>query len=141
MNIKLLIGVLVLVVIIGWLFTLGGKNPTPQPVGQSTTTKTITPTQAQSLPKRQDATVTVSSSGFSPLVLTIGAGTRVIWFNKSGGKISVNSDEHPTHRLYPPLNLAEVPDGSAVTLVFDKPGTYKYHDHYNPSHTGTVVVE
>jgi len=145
MNSKLLIGLVavVIIVVLGLVALGSNKNQTQtsnatQTVEQQPTT---VPNQTQNTQKTEDATVTVDSSGFSPTTLTIKAGTRVIWTNKSGSAISVNSDIHPTHKLYPPLNLGEVPNGGNVTLVFDKPGTYKYHDHYNPSQTGTVVVE
>lgn len=145
MNSKLLIGLVavVIIVVVGFVVLGGSKNQTQT----SNTTQTVeqqpttAPNQTQNTQKTQDATVTVDSSGFSPAALTIKAGTRVIWANKSGSAISVNSAEHPTHRLFPELNLGEVPNGGNVTLVFDKPGTYKYHDHYNPSNTGTVVAE
>ena len=142
MNSKLLIGLaaVVIIVVVG-LVALGGSKKQTQtsPTSQSVEQPTTPPNQAQTT--RQDTTVTVDSSGFFLATLTIKVGTRVIWTNKSGSAISVNSDIHPTHRLYPPLNLGEVPNGENITLVFDKAGTYKYHDHYNPSHTGTVVVE
>lgn len=144
MNRKLLIGLVtvVIIVVVGFVVLGGSKNQTQtsnitQTVEQQPTTP---PTQAQATLK--DATVTVDSSGFSPATLTIKVGTRVIWTNKSGSDITVNSDEHPTHRLYPELNrVGPIPNASSATLVLDKPGTYKYHDHFNPSHTGTVVVE
>lgn len=116
---------------------LGGRNKETQ---TTPINSTQVPIQNQQPP--QTVTVTVDSSGFSPATLTIKAGTRVQWDNNSGGEISINSDEHPTHSLYPELNdLNIVTNDSNVSLVFDKPGTYTYHDHYNPSRTGTVVVE
>jgi len=68
-------------------------------------------------------------------------GTKVVWIKKSGAVATVNSADHPTHLVYPPINMGEFKDGTSVQLVFDKPGTYKYHNHLIPSQTGTVVVE
>lgn len=85
--------------------------------------------------------VEVTSSGFQPSVLTIKVGDEVTWENKSGGNISINSDLHPTHLLYPPLNLGIVADGGSASLVFPAPGSYGYHNHLNPSQTGTIVVQ
>lgn len=139
MNSKLLIGIIVLTVIVVGFVVLGGS----QKETQTPETSPTVPTQAQSQQQQQVTTVTITadSSGFFPAILTVKTGTRVNWTNKSGSDISVNSNEHPTHRLFRELNLGHVPNGSSVSLVFDNVGTYTYHDHYNPSRTGTVVVE
>jgi len=86
-------------------------------------------------------TVEIMSSGFEPPTVNIKADTKVVWENKSGKTVSINSADHPTHLAYPPLNLGIVKDGESVSFVFDAVGTYKYHDHLNPSWVGTVVVE
>lgn len=86
-------------------------------------------------------TVEVTTQGYSPKTITLKAGARVIWINKTDNAVTVNSADHPTHTVYPPLNLGEFPKGSSVQLVFDKPGTYTYHNHFNPSQTGTVIVK
>lgn len=135
MNSKLLIGIVTVIVIVLGIFVLGGSNKEPLP-GTAQTTPT---TQNQQPP--QTLSVTVDNSGFSPAQLSIKAGVRVNWINNSGSEISINSDEHPTHKLHPELNLGPIPNGSNGSLVFEKAGTYTYHDHYNPSRTGTVVVE
>ena len=85
--------------------------------------------------------VALTNVGFTPQTVTVQAGTKVTWTNNSGGNATVNSSVHPSHQDYPPLNLGEFEDGQTLFLVFDTPGTYKYHDHLNPSWTGTVVVE
>lgn len=87
------------------------------------------------------STVRVTSTGFQPMNLTISAGTTVVWMNGSGVDVSINSNDHPTHLLYPPLNLGRVSDGGQVSLTFNTPGTYGYHNHLNPSQTGTITVQ
>lgn len=89
----------------------------------------------------QQNTVTLAQDGYSPATITVKAGDRVIWVNKSGAAATVNSDPHPTHTNYPPLNLGTFPDGGSVSLTFDKPGTYGYHNHLNPGQKGTVIVQ
>ena len=86
-------------------------------------------------------TVTLTADGFSPATFTVKAGTKVTWTNSSGTNVTVNSNPHPTHTDYDPLNLGSFKDGETLSLIFDKPGTYKYHDHLNPSRFGTIVVE
>lgn len=136
MNSKLLIGIAVIVFVVLGIFVLGGNT------NQSQTPQIpAVPTQVQNQQQLQTTTVTVDNSGFSPATIVVKSGERVVWANKTGSDISVNSDEHPTHRLFRELNLGHVPNGSNASLVFDNAGTYTYHDHYNPSRTGTVVVE
>lgn len=137
---KFLIVIIVVVVIAGVLVLGTKKNPNQAPTQSgSQSQQTVTaPAQEQ---KQSEVIVTVTSSGFVPQTVTIKAGIKVVWMNKSGGPVTVNSVVHPTHLVYPPLNLGEFGDGSSVQLVFDKPGTYSYHNHLNPSQTGTIVVE
>jgi len=142
-NNKTLIAIIVTLILIGAAVVVLGKlgNKPAQP--SSVTSQPSTPAQGTggTVPKETIVNVNLTSSGFDPKTVTIKTGTRVIWINKSGAAATVNSAVHPTHQVYPPLNLGEFPDGSSVQLVFDKPGTYNYHDHLNPSRTGTVVVE
>lgn len=102
----------------------------------SSTSATENPTVQQS-----QNTVTLTSDGFSPATLTIKTGEAVTWVNKSGETATVNSDPHPTHTDYTPLNLGNFPDGGTLTLTFDKPGTFGYHNHLNPSVRGTITVQ
>lgn len=79
--------------------------------------------------------------GFTPQTIKVKAGTRVIWINKVNKTVSVNSDNHPTHLLYPPLNLGRLIKDSSVQIIFEKTGVYKYHNHYAPSQKGIIIVE
>ena len=85
--------------------------------------------------------ITLTQDGFSPSTLTIKAGTKVTWANKSGDQATVNSNPHPVHSDYSPLNLGGFSDGSTLSLVFDKAGIYGYHNHLNPSQSGTIIVK
>ena len=142
MNNKTLVIVIAVLILIGAVIViagkLGDKSAQPLNVTNQDTTKQGT---GGTTPKETISSINLTSSGFSPNTITIKTGTRVIWLNKSGAAATVNSAVHPSHKVYTPLNLGEFRDGSSVQLVFDKPGTYKYHDHLNPSRTGTVIVE
>jgi plastocyanin len=140
MNNKILIIFVAVVVVIGGFFLLNKSNTQmPQPQSQSQSQSTTQPSAQGTTVK--EATVTVTSSGFNPQVLTIKAGTDVIWTNKSGGTVTVNSDVHPTNLLFPFLNLGEFNDGSSVSVIVEKPGTYTYHNYLNPSQTGTIMAQ
>lgn len=141
MKIKLLVGLVVLVVIVGGFFvTLGGeknetKSPTPVP------NQTSNPIQNRPKQPTAKITVVVKTSGFFPASITVNTGTKVIWENKSGTDISVNSDDHPTHKLFKEFNIGHIPNNSNSSVILEKPGKYTYHDHYNANNTGTIIVE
>lgn len=91
--------------------------------------------------KQTEAKVILSQNGFSPATLTVKAGTTVTWVNNSGMDATVNSDPHPIHTDYPPLNLGSFSDGQTLSLLFSTPGTYGYHNHLDPSQRGTIIVQ
>lgn len=92
-------------------------------------------------PSAEKNTIILNSNGFSPSTLTIKAGESIAWVNQSGKTATVDSDTHPTHTAYTPLNLGSFDDGATLSLTFDKAGSYGYHNHYNPSVRGTIIVE
>ncbi len=138
MNTKLAIAVVALIGLIGAALVLSSLSATNTQVTQ--TQQSNQPVVGKPAQPIKDATIKVTKAGFSPQTLTIKVGTRVIWVNQDAGTVSVNSAVHPTHLVYPPLNLGAFNSGSSVQLVFSKPGSYSYHNHYNPSQTGTIVV-
>lgn len=148
MNNKTLITIIVVLIIVVAVVVVGGKLGKKATAPEETNT-TQTPQQIQrpqagketTINNEKIMTVEATSSGFNPKTVTVKAGTRVIWTNSTDGPVVVASVDHPTHQVYPPLNLGGFEKGSSVQLVFDKPGTYKYHNHLKPDNTGTVVVE
>lgn len=86
-------------------------------------------------------TVDLTSNGFNPSQIIVKKGERIIWVNKSGKIATVNSDNHPTHLLYPFLNLGEFNNGSSLQVVMNTIGTFTYHNHYQPSQKGTIIVK
>ena len=85
--------------------------------------------------------VSVTDAGFEPQTVNVKVGSKVVWTNNTQATADVSSAQHPTHLVYPPLNLGNFEPEEKVRLVFEEAGTYKYHDHLNPSMFGTVVVE
>jgi len=86
-------------------------------------------------------TVNLTSKGFAPQTVTIKVGESVSWVNKSSAKASVNSADHPSHKLFPFLNLGLFNPGSTVQARFNSAGTFIYHNHFAPTQTGTVIVK
>lgn len=153
MNKKVILGIFIaLILIAGILLTKNTNssihNTFPQGI-IPTSTSAPTPTslygagnqnQQEVTPNPAD-TVTLTANGFIPQVLTIKAGDTVTWVNNSGVQATVNSDPHPLHTAYPPLNLGEFNDGDSLSLTFPKPGRYGYHNHLDATQTGIIIVK
>lgn len=120
-------------------------NPTVTPQSSNLSiTPGISPTaitEPSVTPKLSQNTVILTASVFSPATLTIKAGETVNWTNQSGQDATINSDPHPLHTNYPPLNLGTFSNGQTFSLAFPKSGTYGYHNHLDPSQRGTIIVE
>ena len=140
---KILLVIIALIAILGAFTFLGNKKTTPATSTQQSESmkpkETTKPVVTQ--PSNPVVNVVLTDTGFLPKDITVKAGTRVIWVNKSGKAATVNSDDHPTHRLYSFLNLGEFVDDSSVQVVIEKAGKYSYHNHLNASEIGTVTVE
>ncbi len=138
---KLLTVVLVLVVLGGGYYFYNKSKPlsTPQPLQVQTTPEQSTGASPSAAIDKN--TVTLTANGYEPQTLTIKAGTKVSWINKSGETATVSSDNHPTHELYPFLNLGKFADGESLSVVVEKPGTYTYHNHLNADEKGTIIAE
>lgn len=140
--------VIAVLVLAGWYFMGSKKYSTPQApakVSQTSAPATVaSPTSSATngaIVKEDKNTVQISSSGFSSKSITIKVGETVTWMNSDSVNHTVYSAGHPTHLIYPPLNLGTIKPGKKVSLEFPKVGTYQYHDHLNPSLTGAVIVE
>lgn len=137
-----LIYVVIAVVVYGliYYFVLGKKaGTTYNPVIATPSTNNFQ-TASPSVIKSEQ-TITLTANGFSPQNITIKTGEKVTWINKSGSDATVDSSPHPSHTDYSPLNLGVFPDGGSLSLTFDKAGTYKYHNHLDPSQFSTIVVQ
>ena len=84
--------------------------------------------------KAPEAKVEIKHFAFAPEVLTVTAGTRVVWTNRddephivvSAGNRFASSKAMDTDETY--------------ATVFDKPGTYAYFCSIHPHMVGTVIV-
>ena len=129
-----------------FVFYKKGKSYSPQDTNYTQNQSSNQPTDVPASTttpnaEEEEAIINLTESGYNPQTLTIKAGTKVTWNNESGEAATVNSANHPTHQIYPPLNLGEFADGDSLSLVFNTPGTYKYHNHLDSSVFGSVIVE
>lgn len=138
MNNKIIGAVIIALLIIGAIFLLSNKSSKPNTTIQQPVTTQATPKPTST--ELTSSEIVVTATGFQPKTITVAAGTRVVWNNRSGKNIAIASDDHPTHLKYPLLNIGKVKNGASAQLIFDKPGTYGYHNHIDPSQTGTIIV-
>ena len=142
----LLISVVGGVVLFGGNYLLSGKQgrgntPAVKPLVENIQRPSTSEDGPATASQSQKNTVILTAEGFSPKVLTIKAWETVTWNNNLGETATVNSDAHPAHTKYPPLNLGQFSAGQTLSLLFDQPVTYGYHNHLNPSQKGQIIVE
>lgn len=141
MNTKLIgISLVVIVLVVAAALVLKTKDSSKTNTAATNQTPTIT-TQQITEEKPNTTNVVVTANGYEPKNITIKQGDKVSWTNQSGTEVTVNSDVHPTHLLWPFLNLGNFKQGEMVSVIFEKAGTYTYHNHFNSSQVGSVKVE
>lgn len=89
------------------------------------------------------ATVAIASNGFEPQTIKIKKGEGVTWVNKATQSRHIMADPYPTGDSLQSLNSVEpLAEGDSYGAIFEKPGTYTYHDQLDPQGIkGTVIVE
>ena len=86
-------------------------------------------------------TVKYTNSGFVPSKIEVATGTMVEFINESDKEMWVASNDHPGHEVLPTFDqFKTIGKGGRYIYVFDKPGTWQYHDHINPELVGTIEV-
>lgn len=85
-------------------------------------------------PAADTNTIVLKDFHFSPMALTVPAGTTVIWKNLDGEPHTVVSDSG----LFRSGGLDQ---NDSFAFKFDKPGTYKFLCSIHPTMMGTIVVK
>lgn len=144
-NAVVVLAVIILLVLGGWYYLQSKKSSNNQQVSTpqtSTETMSASPSESASPSGMMSKNVVkITASGFNPQNMTIKAGESVEWMNDDSENHTVNSAPHPTHTAYSLLNLGVIKPGESKSLTFPTAGTYKYHDHLNPSLTGSITVQ
>ena len=126
-------------------------SPTPSPASSPVSEESLLP-----LPTVSEVVVNYSDSGYSPIDVKIKKGDTVVFDNNSSKMMWTASAVHPTHKAYPGSDIAkcETPAQASIfdtcggyapdelwEFKFNESGTWKYHNHLQPNHAGTVIVE
>lgn len=162
---KIVIAV-VITLVIGWLignFVLPVKRLEPT---VSTPPAALVPEP----PVSETNAIQVTDTGFVPTSLRIKIGETVTWVSKATAPVWPAGDPHPTHDAHPSpaytlpgdqaksfgskacveynIRKGDVFDPCKLllpeqtfTFRFGERGSWSFHNHVRPEHTGTIVVE
>ena len=81
------------------------------------------------------ASVTIDNFSFTPAVLTVARGTKVVWTNRDDIPHTVVSDARPPVFRSPALDTDET-----FEAVFDRPGRWGYFCALHAHMQGSIVV-
>ncbi len=110
-------------------------TPATPPASQAPVDNTTPP------PATSVSQIDMTASGFSLANITVKQGTTVTFKNMDTSPHRPASDPHPTHTVLPDFDSKQpVAAGGSYTYTFTKVGTWSYHDHFNPSMRGSVIV-
>lgn len=114
------------------------ENPKPAILpmeARSASVRTTSVLQAESV------TIFITGTGFEPPIIKVAPGAKVTWLNKDVRPHWPASAAHPTHLVLAGFDsLGGLSEGETYSFVFEKAGSWKYHDHLNPSMGGVVEV-
>jgi plastocyanin len=144
-----IIGAIVLIIVVagaGALVLRNNKNSSSSSSNSthSTTSKTSnnqSTDETSNSPAAEAVTITYSDNGFSPSTVIVKSGGKVTVKNTSSELVQFDSDPHPVHTDDTELNIGTVQPGDSQTITVTTTGSHGYHNHLNPSMTGTIVVK
>lgn len=140
--------IIILLVVAGGIYLWSGRvviAPTKEITDSTQTNSDLPP-----------VVITFDENGFTPNEVTIKAGQKVEWVNKSGKDFWPATNIHPTHTLYPDSSIFKcltpeeltifdacrpVGFGKGYTFTFNSVGEWRYHDHLRANKTGIIRVE
>ena len=85
-------------------------------------------------------TVLIQNFAFSPALITIKKGEKVVFVQKDKIGHTVTADEQAGAVSPPLLHSKLLSEGEKYTVIFSTAGTFSYHCVPHPSMKGTVVV-
>jgi plastocyanin len=87
-------------------------------------------------------TIQMTSDNFTPKDLTVKLGDKVTFVNADDSPAWPASDFHPSHDIYPTFDAGRgIAPGESWDFIFDRVGTWRFHDHLLPARRGVITVE
>ena len=137
----------------GWYFF--GIDASPQE-SEMENSAVVAETIVDEMSEESTIVIQYTDEGYAPSSLTIERGQTVTFMNASSRETRPASAMHPTHTVYPGSGIEKcgtddesgifdachgLKPGEGWSFTFDEIGTWKYHDHLNGGHFGSVLVE
>lgn len=153
-TMKALLWIVAIVIVVGGAWYLLVQTPSGTPTPTATSNEPATSSSAAAtVPK-----ISYTDTGFSPSSLTVPVGTTVTFADTASDAMYIASSPHPTHQDYDGTTRAvhcaagytgatpfdectAAKPGQSWTFTFTKPGTWKFHNHANPTEFGSVTVQ
>lgn len=132
--------IVVVIALAGSVYLLTQRDSSNSSTEGVTTDTSSSSSSTQSAPTAP-ILIRYSNSGFTPVKVTVKAGTRITVVNNSSNPLSFNSDPHPEHTGNSELNVGEIGNGDEKTFAVTKVGEWGFHNHLNPDDKGTIVVQ
>lgn len=135
---------IVVIILVGagaWWF-LAAQPAQPETTETKTSTSTTPDTQQPATTTDEIAGITIvfTDDGFEQQNYTVAAGQTVTVKNESSIEVEFSSDDHPTHRDNPELNMDVLSPGEQDTFTPDRAGDWGIHDHEHPEFTTTLTI-
>lgn len=142
---KVIITTIIIVVVVlgGWWLIASmsntGNNSSNDTTngGGETSNGTNEPGESQEVA----ATIAYDGTNFTPATITVQTGDTIEVKNDSENVMYFASDKHPIHLDNSELNVGDIQPGSSAIITVTSQGTWGYHDHYNASAGGEIIVE
>ena len=133
---------IITVILIGigtwWFLSAQPTQPAQTTSSPSTPPKTQEP--ATSTEESNGATIVFTDNGFAQQNYSVAAGQAVTVKNESSIAVEFSSDEHPTHRDNPELNMNALQPGQQESFTPSRTGEWGVHDHIHPQFTTMLAV-
>ncbi|MFN7088750.1 MAG: Kazal-type serine protease inhibitor domain-containing protein, partial [Candidatus Paceibacteria bacterium] len=114
---------------------------TPESTSSIAPTPTTAPLSKNVSAVDSETFIIIQNGIFSPDIVKIKKGGKVTWVNKSERAVWPASNPHPIHTGYPGFDAFRgLKTGETYSFVFERIGSWKYHDHLNPFIGGIIEV-
>lgn len=140
----LIIGVVIAILVIAGIavFALSQRAEAPNttdnqadtPTGSTERDNEVAPNPSERM------TISYTSDGFEPKAINVKKGTVITVKNETSRNVQFASDEHPTHRDNPELNIPTLAPGESEAFTVTSAGIWGYHNHLDEEEAGTITV-